>query len=314
MYKIRRNRMGKIAFMFPGQGAQYIGMGKDFYENNLLCKEIFTMASKVSGLDVPGLCFVENELLAITEYTQIAMLTTEVAMLKALEERGIKPDITAGLSLGEYAALVASKVCTPEDAFKIVRKRGIYMQEAYPTGGAMVAVIGMDTQVIENICDHIDGIVTVANYNCPGQVVITGEENAVNEAVGNLTEAGGKRCIPLKVSGPFHSPLLAGAGEKLAKELENITIHEIEIPYICNVTADYVGKKEDVKQLLQQQVSSSVKWEQSVERMIHDGVTTFIEIGPGKTLSGFMRKINREVQTLNIEKYEDIEKVVQQLK
>lgn len=305
--------MGKIAFMFPGQGAQYIGMGKDFYDNNPICKEIFEIASKASGLDVPALCFKENEQLNITEYTQIAMLATEVAMLKALEEKGIKPDVTAGLSLGEYGALVASNVCSPEDVFKIVRKRGIYMQEAVPNGGAMVAVIGMDTQVIEKICDEIDGMVTVANYNCPGQVVITGEETAVNEAVRSLTEAGGKKCIPLKVSGPFHSPLLTGAGEKLAKELESITISDITIPYIANVTADYVQKKEDVKPLLQQQVSSSVKWEQSVERMINDGVTTFIEIGPGKTLSGFMRKINREVQTLNIEKYEDIEKVLEVL-
>lgn len=305
--------MGKIAFMFPGQGAQYIGMGKDFYDNNPICKEIFETASKASGLDVPALCFEENENLNTTEYTQIAMLTTEVAMLKALEEKGMKPDVTAGLSLGEYGALVASNICSPEDVFKVVRKRGIYMQEAVPSGGAMVAVIGMNSQVIEKICDEIDGVVTVANYNCPGQVVITGEEAATKEAISRLTEAGGKRCIPLKVSGPFHSPLLIGAGERLAKELDHITINDITIPYIANVTADYVLKKEDVKHLLQQQVSSSVKWEQSVERMINDGVTTFIEIGPGKTLSGFMRKINQEVQTFNIEKYEDIDKVVEAL-
>lgn len=305
--------MGKIAFMFPGQGAQYIGMGKDFYDNNPICKEIFETASRASGLDVQSLCFEENEHLNITEYTQIAMLATEVAMLKALEEKGIKPDVTAGLSLGEYGALVASNVCSPEDVFKVVRKRGIYMQEAVPSGGAMVAVIGMNAQVIEKICDEIEGMVTVANYNCPGQVVITGEEKATKEAASRLIEAGGKRCIPLKVSGPFHSPLLKGAGEKLAKELDDITINDITIPYIANVTADYVREKEDVKPLLQQQVSSSVKWEQSVERMINDGVTTFIEIGPGKTLSGFMRKINHEVQTFNIEKQEDIDKVVKEL-
>lgn len=306
--------MGKIAFMFPGQGAQYVGMGKDFYDTIPLCREVFEKASKASGLDVEKLCFEENEQINITEYTQIAMLAAEVAMLKALEEKGIKPDVTGGLSLGEYGALVASGVMSEEDVFKVVRKRGIYMQEAVPTGGAMVAVLGLDTKVIEEICDSIDGMVTIANYNCPGQIVITGEEKAVKEAMEKLTEAGAKRCVPLKVSGPFHSPLLTGAGEKLAKELEEVTIGDIAIPYIANVTADYVASKEEVKPLLQKQVSSSVKWQQTIELMIKDGVTTFIEIGPGKTLTGFMRKINRDVQVLNVEKVEDLEKVVEALK
>ncbi|MBD5106330.1 MAG: ACP S-malonyltransferase [Lachnospiraceae bacterium] len=306
--------MGKIAFMFPGQGAQYVGMGKDFYDTIPLCREVFEKAGKASGLDVEKLCFEENEQINITEYTQIAMLAAEVAMLKALEEKGIKPDVTGGLSLGEYGALVASGVMSEEDVFKVVRKRGIYMQEAVPTGGAMVAVLGLDTKVIEETCDSIDGMVTIANYNCPGQIVITGEEKAVKEAMDKLTEAGAKRCVPLKVSGPFHSPLLTGAGEKLAKELEEVTIQDIAIPYIANVTADYVTSKEEVKPLLQKQVSSSVKWQQTIELMIKDGVTTFIEIGPGKTLTGFMRKINRDVQVLNVEKVEDLEKVVEALK
>ena len=306
--------MGKIAFMFPGPGAQYVGMGKDFYDTIPLCREVFEKASKASGLDVEKLCFEENEQINITEYTQIAMLAAEVAMLKALEEKGIKPDVTGGLSLGEYGALVASGVMSEEDVFKVVRKRGIYMQEAVPTGGAMVAVLGLDTKVIEEICDSIDGMVTIANYNCPGQIVITGEEKAVKEAMEKLTEAGAKRCVPLKVSGPFHSPLLTEAGEKLAKELEEVIIQDIAIPYIANVTADYVTSKEEVKPLLQKQVSSSVKWQQTIELMIKDGVTTFIEIGPGKTLTGFMRKINRDVQVLNVEKVEDLEKVVEALK
>ncbi|MCM1160571.1 MAG: ACP S-malonyltransferase [Roseburia sp.] len=306
--------MGKTAFMFPGQGAQYVGMGKDFYDTIPLCKEVFEKASKASGLDVEKLCFEENEQINITEYTQIAMLAAEVAMLRALEAKGIKPDVTGGLSLGEYGALAASGVMSEEDVFKIVRKRGIYMQEAVPTGGAMAAVLGLDTKVIEEVCDSIDGMVTIANYNCPGQIVITGEEKAIKEAMEKLTEAGAKRCVPLKVSGPFHSPLLTGAGEKLAKELEEVTIQDIAIPYIANVTADYVTSKEEVKPLLQKQVSSSVKWQQTIERMIKDGVTTFIEIGPGKTLSGFMRKINRDVQVLNVEKVEDLEKVVEALK
>ena len=301
--------MGKTAFMFPGQGAQYVGMGKDFYEQIPVCKEMFELAGKASGLDVVALCFEENEQINITEYTQIAMLAAEVAMLKAVEEKGIKPDVTAGLSLGEYGALAASGVMTPEDVFKIVRKRGIYMQEAVPNGGAMVAVLGLDTEAIEKICEETPGTVTIANYNCPGQIVITGEEEAVQTAVGKLGEAGAKRCVPLKVSGPFHSPMLAGAGEKLAGELEAVEIHEIQIPYIANVTADYVKKTEDVKPLLEKQVSSSVKWQQTIERMLADGVDTFIEIGPGKTLSGFMRKINRDVKVLNVEKVEDLENV-----
>lgn len=303
--------MGKIAFMFPGQGAQYVGMGKDFYEQIPVCNEMFALASKASGLDVEALCFEENEQINITEYTQIAMLAAEVAMLKAIEEKGLKPDVTGGLSLGEYGALVASGVMSPEDVFKVVRKRGLYMQEAVPNGGAMVAVLGLDTAVIEKICEETEGCVTIANYNCPGQIVITGEEGAAQAAVEKLTAAGAKRCVPLKVSGPFHSPLLVGAGEKLAGELENVEIHDIRIPYIANVTADYVKDKSEVKDLLEKQVSSSVKWQQTVERMIADGVDTFVEIGPGKTLSGFMRKINRDVKMLNIEKVEDLEKLVQ---
>lgn len=301
--------MGKIAFMFPGQGAQYVGMGKDFYEQIPVSREMYALASKASGLDVEALCFEENEQINITEYTQIAMLATEVALLKAVEEKGYKPDVTGGLSLGEYGALVASSVMSPEDVFKIVRKRGIYMQEAVPQGGAMVAVLGLDTAVIEEVCEKTPGMVTIANYNCPGQIVITGEEGAAQAAVEKLTAAGAKRCVPLKVSGPFHSPLLVGAGEKLARELENVEIHDIEIPYIANVTADYVRDKADVKPLLEKQVSSSVKWQQTIERMIVDGVDTFIEIGPGKTLSGFMRKINRDMKVINIEKIEDLEKL-----
>ena len=301
--------MGKIAFMFPGQGAQYVGMGKDFYETIPVSRQMYELASKASGLDVEALCFNENEQIHITEYTQIAMLATEVAMLKAVEEKGLKPDVTAGLSLGEYGALVASGVMGPEDVFRVVRMRGIYMLEAVPHGGAMVAVLGLDTAVIEKICEETPGMVSVANYNCPGQIVITGEEDAINSAVEKLTEAGAKRCVTLKVSGPFHSPLLAGAGKKLAKELEQVTIGEIQVPYIANVTADYVTDKETVKGLLEKQVSSSVRWQQTIERMIADGVDTFVEIGPGKTLSGFMRKINREMKVYNVEKIEDLTKL-----
>ena len=301
--------MGKTAFMFPGQGAQYVGMGKDFYEQIPVCREMFKLAGEAGGLDVEALCFEENEQINITEYTQIAMLAAEVAMLKAVEEKGIRPDVTAGLSLGEYGALVAGGVMTPEDVFRIVRKRGIYMQEAVPEGGAMTAVLGLDTEIIEKICKETPGMVSIANYNCPGQIVITGENGAIQETVAKLTEAGARRCVPLKVSGPFHSPMLASAGERLAKELEAVTVHEIQVPYIANVTADYVTRTEDVKPLLEKQVSSSVKWQQTIERMLADGVDTFIEIGPGKTLSGFMRKISRDVKVLNVEKVEDLDKL-----
>lgn len=301
--------MSKIAFLFPGQGAQYIGMAKDFYENIPVCREVFDLAGKASGLDVAALCFEENDRIHITEYTQIAMLAAETAILKAVEEKGIKPDVAAGLSLGEYAALAVSGVMGLADIFALVRKRGIYMQEAVPFGGAMSAVLGLDADTIENICWNTEGIVSIANYNCPGQIVITGEEKAVQEASMKLTEAGAKRCVPLKVSGPFHSEMMKGAGEKLGRELESVEIKDIQIPYISNVTGDYVSGKEKVKGLLKKQVSASVKWQQSMERMIADGVTVFIEIGPGKTLSGFMRKINKDVTMINIEKLEDLEKL-----
>lgn len=301
--------MGKIAFIFPGQGAQYVGMGKDFFLQIPVCREMFKLASKAAGLDVEALCFEENDKINITEYTQIAMLATEVAILKAIEEKGIKPDVTAGLSLGEYGAIAAAGVMSPEDVFRVVRKRGIYMQEAVPTGGAMTAVLGLDAAQIEKICGETQGLVSIANYNCPGQIVITGEADAVAKAAESLAAAGAKRCVPLNVSGPFHSAMLAGAGEKLGDVLSDIAINGITIPYLANVTADYVTDKEQVKELLEKQVSSSVRWQQSVERMIEDGVDTFIEIGPGKTLSGFMRKINKDVTVLNIEKVEDLEKL-----
>ena len=301
--------MGKTAFIFPGQGAQYIGMVKDFYEQIPVSKEVFELASNVSGLDVAALCFEENDKINITEYTQIAMLAMEVAILKAIEERGYKPDVTAGLSLGEYGAITAAGVMSAEDVFKVVRKRGIYMQEAVPEGGAMVAVLGLDTAVIEEVCAKTEGVISIANYNCPGQIVITGQSDAAERAVQALKEAGAKRCVPLNVSGPFHSCMLEDAGEKLGQVLNQATVCDIRIPYLSNVTADYVMDKEQVKPLLVRQVSAPVRWQQSVERMIADGVDIFVEIGPGKTLSGFMRKINKEVKTLNIEKVEDLEKL-----
>lgn len=303
--------MSKTAFIFPGQGAQYVGMGKDFYEQYPVAKEVFELASKVTGIDVAKLCFEENEDINITEYTQLAMLTTEVAILKVAEQKGLKADCAAGLSLGEYGALAASEVMELADLFALIRKRGIYMQEAYPVGGAMTAVLGMDATVIEKICEETDGIVSIANYNCPGQIVITGEQAAVERAMEALKEAGARKCIPLKVSGPFHSALLAQAGEKLTAELAGITVKDPVIPYACNVEATMVTKADRVKELLSKQVCASVRWQQCIETMRAEDVDTFIEIGPGKTLTGFNRKIDKEIKTYNIETVEDLEKIME---
>jgi len=306
--------MKKIAFVFPGQGAQYTGMGKDFYEQISVCKEVFEKASEVTGIDIASLCFEENSDLNVTEYTQIAMLAVEAAILKAVEERGIASEINAGLSLGEYGALIASRVLSLEDAFKVIRQRGKFMQEAVPTGGAMAAIIGMEGEKIAQICDETEGIVSVANYNCPGQIVITGEAEAVAKAGETLKNSGARRVLLLNVSGPFHSAMLKDAGRKLADALKNVEIHPIETPYISNVTAEYVTETEQVADLLTSQISAPVKWQQSVEKMIENGINIFIEIGPGKTLTGFLKKINRSIQSFNIEKVEDLDTVAAALK
>lgn len=302
--------MAKTAFIFPGQGAQYIGMSKEFYDQIPVCREVFELASEASGLDIAALCFEENDKINITEYTQICMLTAEAAILKALQEKGYQPDVTAGLSLGEYGALMASGVLDWKDAFALVRKRGIYMQEAVPTGGAMSAVLGLHAAAIEEVCRNTEGVISVANYNCPGQIVITGEEKAVAEAGEKCKEAGAKRVVPLNVSGPFHSQMLTEAGEKLGEALQDVRIQEYTIPYLSNVIADYVTDPTAVKDLLRLQVSSPVRWQQSVEKMISDGVEEFVEIGPGRTLTGFMRKIDKEAKVCNIDKMADFEKFV----
>lgn len=301
--------MGKTAFIFPGQGAQVCGMGQDFYENTEIGRKIFDRASDLLGFSVPELCFEPNDRLDITEYTQAAMVTTSVAMLKVMEDMGIKADVTAGLSLGEYCALVAAGVMSVEDAIMTVRRRGILMQEAVLAGiGGMSAVLGMNAEQINAVVDPIENV-QVANYNCPGQIVISGKLDAVELATEKLKEAGARRVLPLNVSGPFHSYLLEEAGVKLGEYLADVTVNEPEIPYVANVTAKYVTSAAEVKPLLEKQVSSSVRWQQSVEEMIANGVDRFIEIGPGKTLSGFIKKINRNVTILNIEKLEDLEKL-----
>ena len=306
--------MSKIAFIFPGQGAQACGMGQDFYEQTETGKRIFDKATELMGFSMPQLCFEENDRLDITEYTQAAMVTASIAMMRVLEENGIKPDVAAGLSLGEYCALAAAGVMSDEDAIRTVRQRGILMQEAVPVGeGAMAAILALDASAIEEVTGAMEGV-WIANYNCPGQIVISGEKAAVEDACEKLKAAGAKRAVMLNVSGPFHSGMLADAGERLGEVLSLVELYEPQIPYVANVTAQYVKSAAEVKELLTRQVSSSVRWQQSVEAMIADGVDTFIEIGPGKTLAGFMRKISRDVKTLNVEKLEDISKVAEALK
>lgn len=299
--------MSKVAFIFPGQGAQYCGMGKDFYERTEIGKQVFDQASELLGFSMPELCFTENDRLNITEYTQAAMVTTSLAMMKVLESKGVKPDVTAGLSLGEYCALAAASVLSVKDAITTVRQRGILMQQAVPVGeGAMAAILALDAQRIEEVLKGIPDV-QIANYNCPGQIVISGKKEAVIQANEQLLAAGAKRALMLNVSGPFHSKMLVEAGEKLGKVLDEVEIRKPLIPYVANVTASYVTEASEVQPLLMQQVSSSVRWQQSIETMLADGVDTFIEIGPGKTLTGFMKKITRDVTVFNIEKLEDIE-------
>ena len=306
--------MSKIAFLFPGQGAQKAGMGQDFYEKFPSAKEIFDQASQWLSLDMKELCFKKNERLDLTEYTQAALVTTCLAMEKVVEEMGLHPDVTAGLSLGEYCAIEAAGGMDLKDAITTVRKRGILMEQAVPAGqGSMAAVMGMETEKIEEVLADIADV-SIANYNCPGQIVITGLSEAVSEASEKLKAAGGRRVITLNVSGPFHSAMLATAGKELGKVLDDITLHELQIPYVTNVTAEYVEHSSETKALLEKQISSSVRWQQSVENMIRQGVDTFVEIGPGRTLAGFMRKIDRNVKVYNIQTVEDAEKVCQELK
>lgn len=304
--------MNKTAFIFPGQGAQYIGMAKDFYDEMSECIKVFDIAEEILDFDIKSVCFEENSLINETQYTQAAMLTASMAMYEAVKSLGIKPDVCLGLSLGEYNALVAAGVMKFADALRVVRKRGILMQEAVPDGkGTMMAILGIDNETIENVCREIDGIVSVANYNCPGQLVISGEKEAVLKAGNILKEKGAKRVMELNVSGPFHSKMLTEAGEQLGIFLEDIEISNPQIPYIANVNASYITDIANVKELLKNQVSMSVRFEQSIRNMIKDGVDTFIEIGPGRTLSGLVRKIDRNLNVININCVEDLNKLLE---
>lgn len=299
--------MGKIAFVYPGQGAQKYLMGKDFYDTFPEAKTVFDKADELLDICVTDLCFKEDERLNQTAYTQAALVTTCLAMTAVVMQKGFYPDVTAGLSLGEYAAIAIAGGFTYEEAIQMVRARGIYMEEAVPGGqGSMAAVLGMEAEAIEAVLQNIEGAY-IANYNCPGQIVITGRKEAVEMACEKLKEAGAKRCIPLNVSGPFHSPFLTGAGEKLEEFMKDMSFKSLSIPYVTNVTAEYVSDINETKELLKKQVSSSVRWQQSVEKMLAEGVDTFVEIGPGKTLAGFIKKINKDVKVINVSCVEDLE-------
>ena len=299
--------MGKLALIYPGQGVQCAGMGKDFYENSPLSKEVFEEASEMLGLDMKKLCFEENDKLHLTEYTQPALVTTYLAITKELADRGVSADITAGLSLGEYAAITAAGAMTQEQTIRFVRKRGILMQNAYPAGkGTMCAVLSQDRQLVEEVVKETEDVF-MANFDCPGQIVITGKTKQIKLAKEKLKKAGVKHCILLNVSGPFHSPLFKKAGEELLAELEKVEFLPLRIPYVSSVTAKKVTDKEEIKPILAKQIYSPMYWMQCVKIMLDDGADTFIEIGPGGTLAGFIKKAMPDVKVLRLAKWEDLE-------
>ncbi|EGD47274.1 malonyl CoA-acyl carrier protein transacylase [Ruminiclostridium papyrosolvens DSM 2782] len=309
--------MGKVAFLFPGQGAQYVGMGKEIADEYKSAGKIFDEATEALGFDVREMIFnSDDETLKITENTQPTIVTTSIACMQPLLEKGIKPDFVAGLSLGEYAAHVAAGTVSFKDAVSLVKKRGKYMQEAVPLGvGAMAAIIGLENDDVIECCKEASeiGIVEPANFNCPGQIVVAGETAAVEKAAELCKTKGAKRAMLLPVSAPFHCSLLKPAGEKLAAELEKVSFKDMKIPVVSNVTGDAVTDKSMVKELLIRQVSTSVLWEKCISTMLDKGVNTFVEIGPGKVLSGFVKKIDKNVTVINIENLETLNKALEVL-
>jgi len=301
--------LSKKAFLFPGQGAQKVGMGQSFYEADADARAVFDEASELLGYDMKALCFEENEKLNLTQYTQPAMVTTGIAIMKVVEKQGLLPDTAAGLSLGEYEALYAAGALSVTDAIRVVARRGELMEAAVPAGvGAMAAVLGAEASLIEETLSEIPEV-WIANYNCPGQIVISGKKEAVEAAAEALKARGIKRVLMLNVSGPFHSGLLREAGKELGKVLAETEIHSLRIPYYANVTGDIVEDATKVRGLLTEQVYSSVRFEQSIRNMLSAGVDTFYELGPGKTLAGFVKKIDRDATVVNIETMEDLAKI-----
>ncbi|MBL4986382.1 ACP S-malonyltransferase [Bacillus safensis] len=311
--------MTKIAFLFPGQGSQKIGMGKDLFDQEAVSKAVFEEADNTLGFDLSSMIFEgDAEELTLTFNAQPALLTTSIAILKKFEESGIKADYAAGHSLGEYTALVAAGALSFKDAVYAVRKRGELMNEAVPAGeGAMAAILGLDKAALEEVTKEVTEsghLVELANLNCPGQIVISGTAKGVELASEKAKEKGAKRAIALEVSGPFHSALMKPAAEKFTDVLSKLDIEDAKTPVISNVTADIVTSRDEIETKLIEQLYSPVRFEESVERLIDLGVTTFIEIGPGKVLSGLVKKVNRRLTTISVSDQETIEAAIQTLK
>lgn len=306
----------KTAFIFSGQGSQYAGMGKELYDNFDCVRDIFDRADKALGFKLTDICFGEDERLNQTEYTQPALLTMSTAVSALVKEKGLKCDYAAGLSLGEYSALVEAGVMDFEEAVCLVRKRGRFMTEAVPAGeGAMCAVLNLDADKILSACESVKDIgrCMIANYNCPGQIVIAGDKAAVEKAAEIVKEMGARRAVMLNVSGPFHTSLLKPASDKLNEELKHITLSDFKVPVITNLTAEVVGSKDEVIDILTKQVMNPVKWEQSVRKMLELGVDTFVELGPGKTLASFVKKVTREAAVYNVEDIKTLDKMCEGL-
>lgn len=308
----------KRAFLFPGQGAQTVGMGKDIYEKYKEARKIYDKAEEVSGVDVKKLCFQGPEdKLNETENTQIAILTTSLAMLEVLKEKGIDAEIAVGLSLGEYAALIYSGIISFEDGIRLIKKRGYYMGNLLPDEEfSMVAVIGLDSKRIEEICCEISekgNFVVPANYNCSVQTVISGNNNGIQEAMEKLKEAGARRVVPLKTSGPFHTIKLEKAKEAYEKELDDITFKEGKVRVIKNIDGTYYSEKDNIKEILARHIISPVRFDRAIELMKEEKVEEYIEIGPGKTLTGFIKKDNKEAKIYNINDLESLEKYIKEV-
>ncbi len=308
----------KTVFMFSGQGAQYAGMGKDLYDHYPVAKEIFDRADAVLGYSIKDICFQDEAKLGETEFAQPAILTMSIAAMKVLEEQGVRADMTAGLSLGEYSAYVASGAMDFEEAVALVQKRGKFMAEAVPSGeGAMYAIIGLDTELVEEACSEataeIGGLAVPANYNAPGQIVIAGKAEAAARAAELAKEKGAKMAVKLKVSGPFHTELLQPAADKLGPELQKMHISPMKIPVYTNVSAEVVASEQDIIPILTKQICCPVRWEAIVRNMAEAGADTFIELGPGKTLNGFVKRIIKGVVNVNVEDSSSLEKAMSKL-